>query len=59
MAVNAMNMCQANKNCVEKEEPEDHWSCITHQSAEDMLNSVIFRKRSLKILNMSDLEQGQ
>ena len=35
--------------------PEDRWSC----SAEDMLKSVVIEERSLKILNLSDLEQGQ
>ena len=25
--------------------PEDHWSCIAHMSAEDMLKSVIEEKK--------------
>ena len=32
------------------QEPEDHWSCIAHLSAEDMLKSaVIDEKKSLNI----------
>ena len=41
------------------EKPEDHWSCIAHLSVEDILRSGLLRKRSLKVLNMSDLDQGQ
>ena len=41
------------------EKPEDHWSCIAHLSVEDILRSGLLRKRSLKVLNMSDLAQGQ
>ena len=43
-----------------KFEPE-HWSCIAHLSAEDMLKSAVTeeKKRSLKILNLSDLDQDQ
>ena len=36
--------------------PEDHWSCIAHLSAEDQ---GLLGKRSLQILNLSDLDQGQ
>ena len=39
--------------------PEDHWSCIAHPSTEDMQNQWFLRKKYLKILNLSDLEQGQ
>ena len=35
--------------------PEDQWSCIAHLSAEDMLKQVVIEKRSLKVLNLSDL----
>ena len=38
--------------------PEDHWSCIAHLSAEDMLKSVDTEERRLKILNLSDTDQG-
>ena len=31
------------------EKPEDHWSCIAHLSAEDMLQSDVIEKRSLNI----------
>ena len=34
-------------------------TCIAHLSAEDMLKSAVLRKGSLKILNLSDLDQGQ
>ena len=30
-------------------EPENHWSCIPHLSAEDMLKSDVIEKRSLNI----------
>ena len=39
--------------------PEDHWSCIAHLSAEDMLKSVVMEEKKLKNINLSDLEQGQ
>ena len=39
--------------------PEDHWSCITHLKAEDMLKSMIIEEKSLKILNLIELDQGQ
>ena len=28
--------------------PEDHWSCITHFSAEDMLKSVVIEEKKFK-----------
>ena len=28
--------------------PEDHWSCITHPSAEDMLKSVVIEENKFK-----------
>ena len=28
--------------------PEDHWSCITHLSADDMLTSVVFEEKKFK-----------
>ena len=28
--------------------PEDHWSCITHLSAEDMLKSVVIEEKKFK-----------
>ena len=31
-----------------KLEPEDHWSCITHLSAEDMLNSAVYEEKKFK-----------
>ena len=39
--------------------PEDHWSCIAHLSAEDMLKSAFIEEKKLKILNLSDVDQGQ
>ena len=41
------------------DKPEDHWSCMAHLSAEDMLKSVVIEVKKLKILNLSDLDQGQ
>ena len=38
--------------------PEDHWSCIAHLIAEDMLKSAAIEEKK-KILNVSDLDQGQ
>ena len=35
--------------------PEDHWSCIAHLSAEDMLKSAIIEEKNLNIV----LGQGQ
>ena len=29
-------------------EPEDHWSCIAHLSAEDMLKSVVIEEKQFK-----------
>ena len=29
-------------------EPEDHWSCIAHLSAEDMLKSAVIEKKKFK-----------
>ena len=29
-------------------EPEDHWSCITHLSAEDMLKSAVIEEKKFK-----------
>ena len=31
-----------------KDQPEEHWSCITHLSAEDMLKSVIIEEKKFK-----------
>ena len=28
--------------------PEDHWSCIAHLSAEDMLKSAVIKEKKLK-----------
>ena len=28
--------------------PEDHWSCIAHRSAEDMLKSVVIEEKKFK-----------
>ena len=48
------------KKKTKKKNNEDHWSCIAHLSAEDKLKSaVIKKKKSLKILNLCDLDQGQ
>ena len=30
------------------ETPEDHWSCIAHLSAEDMLKSAVFEEKKFK-----------
>ena len=39
----------------ERDKPGDHWSCIAHLSAKDMLKSAVVKKRSLNI----DHGQGQ
>ena len=31
------------------EESEDHWSCIAHLGAEDMLKSAVIEEKSLNI----------
>ena len=31
-----------------KIEPEDHWSCIDHLSAEDMLKSAVIEEKKFK-----------
>ena len=48
-----------NNNNKKKTETEHHWSCIAHLSAEDMLKSAVIEKKNLRILNLSDLDQGQ
>ena len=30
------------------QKPEDHWSCIAHLSAEDMLKSAVIEKKQFK-----------
>ena len=32
----------------DKAKPEDHWSCITHLSAEDMLKSAVIEEKKFK-----------
>ena len=39
--------------------PEDHWSFIAHLSAEDMLKSDFIEEKKVKILNLSNLDEGQ
>ena len=31
-------------------QPEDHWSCIAHLSAEDTLKSAVIEERKFKIM---------
>ena len=31
-----------------KEKPEDHWSCIAHLIAEDMLKSAVIEEKKFK-----------
>ena len=50
---------QQKKKKKKKTETEDHWSCIAHLSAEDMLKSAVIEKKNWRILNLSDLDQGQ
>ena len=40
-------------------EPEDHWACIAHLSAEDMLKTTVIEEKKFGMLNLSDLDQGQ
>ena len=32
----------------QKEQPEDHWSCIAHLIAEDMLKSAVIEEKKFK-----------
>ena len=32
----------------EKHKPEDHWSCIAHLSAEDILKSAVIKEKKFK-----------
>ena len=34
--------------CIKQYKPEDHWSCIAHLSAEDMLKSVVIEEKKFK-----------
>ena len=34
--------------CDTLKQPEDHWSCIAHLSAEDMLNSAVIEEKKFK-----------
>ena len=36
------------KSCPNQNKPEDHWSCIAHLSAEDMLKSAVIAEKKLK-----------
>ena len=40
------NNCQALS--LVKHIPEDHWSCIAHLSAEDMLKSAVIEEKKIK-----------
>ena len=33
---------------IAKHKPEDHWSCIAHLSAEDMLKSAVIEEKKFK-----------
>ena len=35
-------------NVVHKTKPEDHWSCIAHLIAEDMLKSAVIEEKKYK-----------
>ena len=37
-----------NKNVLSFKKPEDHWSCIAHLSAEDMLKSAVIEEKKFK-----------
>ena len=37
-----------NKTKQNKKKTEDHWSCIAHLSAEDMLKSVVIEEKKFK-----------
>ena len=39
-------------------ESEDHWSCISHLSAENMLKQAVEEKK-FKNIESGDLDQGQ
>ena len=45
------NLAKLNEELIdndELQEPEDHWSCITHLSAEDMLKSAVIEEKKFK-----------
>ena len=35
-------------SCNDNKQPEDHWSCIAHQNAEDMLKSAVIEEKKFK-----------
>ena len=37
-------------------EPEDHWSCIAHLSAEDMLQSAVIEEKKFKNIESDWIE---
>ena len=45
--VNQLNMQIIKKKKIK--EPKDHWSCIAHLSAEDMLKSVVIEENKFNI----------
>ena len=44
-----MSKLEKGHNSVKNLTPEDHWSCIAHLSAEDMLKSAVIEEKSLNI----------
>ena len=36
------------ENLLREKEPEDHWSCIAHLSAKDMLKSAVIEEKKFK-----------
>ena len=44
----AVYLTQIKKNVELIYKPEDHWSCIAHLSAEDMLKSAVIEEKKLK-----------
>ena len=36
------------KNFIALQKPEDHWSCIAHLIAEDMLKSAVIEEKTFK-----------
>ena len=42
------NHCDDGKKSDHSEKPEDHWSCIVHLIAEDVLKSAVIEEKKFK-----------
>ena len=41
-------LCSENYNYSQNSKPKDHWSCIAHMSAEDMLKSAVIEEKKFE-----------